>query len=153
MVPLSRSKSPCIKLRLFVREARSWFTTPRTRPHVVDDTLAPREKSRSVCSMIGGRSPDALELGAEGLACLLLLLVHLCRRLWECLAITRWGTARMHWQGYLVSYSRRCTIEPERATSRGSRRSVRRACIWCAARPRGSNVTTATKPQGNDLRG
>eukprot|EP00752_Nemacystus_decipiens_P008747 g7808.t1 len=59
-------------------------------------------QGKSVCSRIAGRSERALELGAESLLCLLLLTLQMARRLWECVAVTKWGSSRMSLAGYVV---------------------------------------------------
>lgn len=59
-------------------------------------------QAKSVCSRIGGRSERALELGAESLLCLLLLTLQMARRLWECVAVTKWRSSRMSLASYVV---------------------------------------------------
>lgn len=65
----------------------------------------PLKKESSVCSRRAARHVQSRELGVESLVCLVLLVVQLGRRLWECLVVTRWGSSRMHISGYLVSDS------------------------------------------------
>ncbi|CAM9488090.1 unnamed protein product, partial [Ascophyllum nodosum] len=61
-----------------------------------------RIQEHSVCSRIAARDGRVKELGVESLVCLILLTAQLGRRLWECVAVTRWGTSRMTFAGYTV---------------------------------------------------
>ena len=63
---------------------------------------SPLGQGKSLCSRIAGRSERALEFGAESLLCLLLLTLQMARRLWECVAVTKWGSSRMSVAGYVV---------------------------------------------------
>lgn len=59
-------------------------------------------QANSVCSRVAGRRDDARLLAAEGLAILAFMQIQLCRRTWECFAVTRWGSSCMHPVAYLV---------------------------------------------------
>ncbi|CAM9114056.1 unnamed protein product [Scytosiphon promiscuus] len=61
-----------------------------------------RVQSMSKCSRIAGRSNNATEMGVESLVCLFLLTLHAARRLWECIAVTNWGSSRMTIISYAV---------------------------------------------------
>lgn len=67
-------------------------------------------------------------------------MVHMCRRFWECRAITRWGSSRMSWAGYLVSPRTKLRVSRVDSLSEGDR--------WRAAppseSPRGKQVLNGT---------
>ena len=60
------------------------------------------KQRRSKCSWTASRSDRSERMGAEGMACLILLTIQVGRRLWESLAVTRWGASRMSHLGYVV---------------------------------------------------